>query len=136
MRKSLKIGLPIAGIVVACCVIGVLLIPGQSGINGRSTIGTPKTEPPTLLSVSLSSRMGNSYLIKLTWNGGNGTRYNIYRANQAVFTVANRVIAGAINSPVSDLVTIVNPGTTFYYAVTAIGTNGESVISNIYSITI
>jgi ABC-type spermidine/putrescine transport system permease subunit II len=75
-----------------------------------------------------------AHSVKLTWNdtvNPSGTTYNVYRASAACST--NPTLTKITASPISAMTytdaSVVN-GTTYCFAVTAVGPGGESAFSN------
>jgi len=97
---------------------------GTSAASGEASAQTPSIAP-TAPTVSIAVGVGQ---IMLTWSGGaNATSFNVYRATQA-----GGEATGLLASNIADGSYIdgrVQPGTNYYYVVTAVNNVGESSFS-------
>ena len=88
------------------------------------TVGNAVVKRPSQLSVVQN---GSDHM-DITWTSvPNATSYNVYRATQLYGTYVKVNTANVITNAYTD--TSLQAGTTYYYAVSALNTNGESVMS-------
>ncbi len=123
------------GVVELDLTLGLLDDPTIDGLEVFPWTGTNNLpSPPSALSATTAS----STQINLTWTASatSGVTYNIYRANTPYYVggAANLIASGITATSYSDTA-VPFAGTTYYYRVTAIDSNGQSERSNIASAT-
>jgi fibronectin type 3 domain-containing protein len=107
-------------------VVTALNAAGESGYSGQAS-ATPLLHPPPPPPTNLSATAGNAQ-VSLTWTASLGaTNYNLYRSTTNGGPYA-KIASGIVSTNTTD--TGVTNGTTYYYVVTAVNTNGESGYSS------
>lgn len=105
---------------------------GESPASNEASATTlpkpPVPEPPTSLSATATS--ASSITVSWTASVSGAATYNVYRATTSTFTpsVGNRVAAAVTGTSFGD--TSLNSSTLYYYQVTAVTADGESLPSN------
>jgi len=110
---------------VVTAVNGILESPESLEVSA-----TPAAIPPPAAPTNLVATAGNSKA-DLAWTASAGAAsYNVYMATSSpVVPGAGTLVASGI-SGTSRSITSLNPGTTYYFVVTAVSANGESGKSN------
>jgi fibronectin type 3 domain-containing protein len=97
---------------------------GESGFSSQAS-ATPQALPPPPANLSASAGNGQ---VALAWTASSGAAsYNLYRSTTNGGTYA-KVASGIVSTNTTD--TGLTNGTTYYYVVTAVNTNGESGYSS------
>ncbi|WP_250631599.1 fibronectin type III domain-containing protein [Rhodoflexus caldus] len=103
-------------------------------INGliiNEYLGITGTNPPPAAPANLTASATGQTTVALSWNAVSGaTGYHVYRSTTGGFTPssANRVASNVAANSFND--TGLQASTTYFYMVTAVNANGESVASN------
>jgi endoglucanase Acf2 len=101
--------------------------PQTASLSGTGTTAQAPAAPSNLSATAVSSSQ-----INLSWTASStsGVTYNVYRSTASGFAIssATRIATGVTGTTFSN--TGLSASTTFFYLVTAVNANGESVPSN------
>jgi fibronectin type 3 domain-containing protein len=101
---------------------------GESAASSQATATPVAPALPPVAPTGLHVTVGDSQ-VSLTWTASSGaTTYNIYYGTTTPLTIANATKISGTNGTSANVTGLAN-GTVYYFAITAVGTGGESAFS-------